>query len=78
MTFPEKRLRKVEDAIVQINHFTEGMQELDLPAWKLSVQLWQASLSAKFDVMSFWLKLMVAGAWISPIAAIIILYTLMK
>lgn len=78
MTFPERRLELVEDAIVQINHFTEKMEELDLPAWKLSMQLWQARIGAQFESMSFWLKLMVAGAWISPVAAMVILYNLMK
>ncbi len=78
MTLPERRLEKVEEAIIQINHFTEKMEELDLPGWKLSVQLWQASLKAQFDMLNFWLKLMVAGAWLSPVVAMVILYNLMK
>jgi hypothetical protein len=74
----QDRLRELELAFIQVNHFTESIEKLDLPAWKISVMLWQASLTAKFDTMSFWLKLMVAGAWISPVAAMVILYNLMK
>ncbi len=80
MTAPtqEERLGKVEDAIVQINHFTETMESLNLSDWKLSVAIWQARLEAKFDTTNMWLKLLVAGAWISPIVAIVILWNLIK
>ena len=31
------RLKQVETAVIQINHFTESMEKLDLPAWKSEV-----------------------------------------
>jgi hypothetical protein len=78
LSFPERRLERVEEAIEQINHFTEEVEKLDLPAWKLTMQLWQVEITTKFDSLSFWLKLMVAGAWISPVAAIVILWNLLN
>lgn len=33
----EKRLTGVEAAVVQINHFTEAVEKLDLGAWKAEI-----------------------------------------
>lgn len=33
----DARITRVEQAIVQINHFTESVEKLDLPAWKSEV-----------------------------------------
>ena len=33
----DDRLIKVEQAIIQINHFTQGIEKLDLQTWKADV-----------------------------------------
>jgi hypothetical protein len=77
MTTDEERIARCEEAIIQINHFTEGVEALNLPDWKLSVQLWQADMKAQFKALNFWLKLMVAGAWVSPAVAMLLLKSLL-
>ena len=32
-----KRIDKVEDALIQINHFTESIDKLDLATWKADI-----------------------------------------
>jgi len=33
----KERLTDLENAIIQINHFTEAIETLDLPSWKAEV-----------------------------------------
>lgn len=40
MTLPEQnaaRIEQVERAIIQINHFTESLEKLDLVSWKADI-----------------------------------------
>ena len=57
----EARFDRVEAALIQINHFTEGIERLDLPAWK-------ADISA--DVR--WLKWFLGGTSLAALGQLVV------
>lgn len=66
-----QRLDALEQALIQINHATTVLTDLDLPAWK-------ATMNADMKWVKLGLKLATAGAWISPIAAALLLKALLS